>query len=121
MWRESFRVLRPGGVLLAGFSNPIRFAITDEDHDRGHLQITRKLPWSGVDSLSEEELGGLGHDSDGLLEFGHTLEQQIGGQLSAGFYITGMFEDNFDRPDEEDPISKFMDTFIATRAIRPDR
>ncbi len=26
-------------------------------------------------------------------EFGHTLEDQIGGQLAAGFVITGFYED----------------------------
>ena len=119
VWREAFRVLRPGGVLLAGFCNPIRMAIKDEDHDRNHLQITRKLPWSGLDDRNENELDALGHDADGLIEFGHTLEDQIGGQLAAGFHMTAMFEDNFERAGEPDPISQYMDTFISTRSIRP--
>ncbi len=119
VWREAYRVLRPGGVLLAGFCNPVRFAISEEDHDRNHLLITRKLPWSGLKSRSEDELAALGHNSDGLLEFGHTLEQQIGGQLAAGFHMTAMFEDNYERPDVVDYISTYMNTFISTRSIRP--
>ena len=119
VWKEAYRVLRPGGVLLSGFTNPIRFAINDEDHDRNHLQITRKLPWSGIDDRSPAEIDALTHDGDGLLQFGHTLQDQIGGQLAAGFHMTAMFEDNFDRPDEADPISNYMDTFVATRSIKP--
>lgn len=52
------------------------------------------------------------------LEFGHTLEDQIGGQLDAGFVIRGMFEDRFGE-DEMDLASRFFATFIATRASKP--
>ena len=37
------------------------------------------------------------------LEFGHTLEDQIGGQLEAGFVITGFYEDRYDNG-ESDPL-----------------
>ena len=121
VWQESFRVLRPGGVLLAGFSNPIRFAITDEDHDNGTLRITRKLPWSGKGSRSSDEIENLPMNMDGLLEFGHTLEQQIGGQMKSGFHMTAMFEDRWvgEGDDDIDPLSKLIDSFIATRSIKP--
>ncbi|MGB7343538.1 MAG: class I SAM-dependent methyltransferase [Pirellulaceae bacterium] len=117
VWEEAFRVLRPGGVLLAGFNNPVRYAINEEDHDRGHLLLSRKLPWSDLTGLSESELKSTRYDVGEPLEFGHTLEDQIGGQMRAGFHLTGMFEDRW--TDEDDPISQLMDTFIATRAFKP--
>lgn len=48
------------------------------------------------------------------IEFGHTLESQIGGQIEAGFAITGFYEDNAGG----DLLDKYIDTFIATRAIK---
>lgn len=51
-------------------------------------------------------------------EFGHSLTNQIDGQLRCGFLLTGMYEDRFGDV-EEDPISRYMDTFIATRAVKP--
>ena len=117
VWREAFRVLRPGGVLLAGFNDPIRFAISDADHDSNHLLITRKLPWSDLKDMDPAELKATRLDANDTLTFGHTLEEQIGGQLSAGFHLTAMFGDRWS--DEDDPLSTYMDSFIATRAIRP--
>lgn len=49
------------------------------------------------------------------LEFGHTPEDQIGGQISAGFAITGFFEDRYNG---DDALSKYMAWFIATRAMK---
>jgi len=51
-------------------------------------------------------------------EFSHTLESQIGGQLAAGFVITTLYEDRSDDP-ERDVLSKYMDMYIATRAVKP--
>ena len=51
------------------------------------------------------------------LEFSHTLDDQIGGQLAAGFLIAGFFEDRYP-PQENDLISEHMPTFFATRAIK---
>jgi hypothetical protein len=52
------------------------------------------------------------------LEFGHTLTDQIGGQLDAGFVLTGFFEDHY-ADSGKDPLSHYTDSFIATRAVKP--
>lgn len=49
------------------------------------------------------------------LEFGHTLEEQIGGQIAAGLAITGFYEDRYNW---EDALSKYMAWFIGTRAMK---
>ena len=49
------------------------------------------------------------------LEFGHTLEDQIGGQIAVGFVITGFYEDSYGE-EEDDLLGKYTSTFIATRA-----
>jgi hypothetical protein len=48
------------------------------------------------------------------LEFSHTLEDQIGGQIDAGFVIAGFYEDRH----RDAPVAAFMPTYIATRAIK---
>ena len=63
----------------------------------------------------EVERGNQWIDGGEPLEFGHPLEDQIGGQIDAGFLIAGFYEDRR----REDPIAAPMPTFIATRAIKP--
>jgi SAM-dependent methyltransferase len=118
VWKEAFRVLRPGGVLLAGFANPAIYLFDDDLADRtGTLQVKYALPYSDVESLTAEERQEY-IETGAPLEFSHTLEDQIGGQLDAGFRLTGFFED---APvnEEDDPVSRYMPTYIATRAIKP--
>jgi SAM-dependent methyltransferase len=118
VWRECFRVLRPGGVLLAGFTNPVRYLFDDERMENGSLEVRHSIPYSDLGSLSDAERQRLILDRQLPLQFSHTLEDQIGGQLAAGFVLAGFFEDRFEQT-HRDPISRFLDTFIATRALKP--
>ena len=115
IWKEAFRVLRGSGQLLAGITNPIVYLFDYQQLCRGNLVVRHSLPYSDLDSLSAKELS-QHLASNHPLEFGHTLEDQIGGQTDAGFVITGFFED----VDPEDLLGKFAPTFIATRARKPD-
>jgi SAM-dependent methyltransferase len=114
VWAEAFRVLRRGGVLLAGFLNPAVYIFDLELADRdGELRVRHALPYADATSLGEEEVKrkiGRGEP----LEFSHTLDDQIGGQIEAGFVIAGFYEDRH----RDDPIAAYMPTFIATRAIK---
>jgi len=118
VWREAFRVLRHGGVLLAGMSNPATYLFDYELADRtGILQVKYKLPYSDTESLDEHERMQRMNDGE-TLEFSHTLDDQIGGQLDAGFVLTGFYEDSWSA-DEDEPLSDYMQTFFATRALKP--
>jgi SAM-dependent methyltransferase len=118
VWKEAFRVLRPGGILLSGFPNPVRYLFDDELADRtGVLEVKHRLPYSEATDLPEEEK--VRYAKEGLpLEFSHTLEDQLGGQLQAGLVITDLYED-FYGEEAKDTLTKYMPTFIATRAVRP--
>jgi len=118
VWAEAFRVLRRGGVLLAGFSNPVIYIFDYDLADRtGVLQVKFALPYSDLTSLTAEER--QRHIKKGMpLEFSHTLEGQIGGQLDAGLLLTGFFEDAYPE-DENDLLTNYLPAFIATRAIKP--
>ena len=116
VWAEAFRVLRRGGSLLAGFLNPAVYIFDLELADReGELRVRHTLPYADAISLNEEEVRQQVETGEPL-EFGHTLEDQIGGQLDAGFLIAGFYED---RHGDDDPIAAHMPTLIATRAIKP--
>jgi SAM-dependent methyltransferase len=115
VWNEAFRVLRNGGVLLSGFLNPVVYIFDLElADDTGEIRVRYSLPYADATSRSEEDLGRQMERGEPL-EFSHTLEEQIGGQLEAGFLISGFYEDRH----REDPIAAFMPTFVATRAIKP--
>jgi hypothetical protein len=117
VWDESFRVLRPGGVLLAGFNNPAVYLFDYELADReGVLQVKYSLPYSDLGSLPASERQHV-IESGAPLEFSHTLEDQIGGQLDAGFILTGLYEDAYGIGDG-DLLAKYMPAFIVTRAVK---
>lgn len=50
------------------------------------------------------------------LAFGHSFEDQIVGQIAAGFAIMGFYEDRW-TPDKA-PLSALMPCFVATRALK---
>ncbi len=117
VWSECYRVLRPGGQLLVGIIKPEVFIFDRaSEENEGILRVRHSLPYSDETSLTEEELAELIEKGEPL-EFSHTLETQIGGQIDAGFHIVGFFEDNWDGPTRV--LNKYMPTFIATRALKP--
>jgi SAM-dependent methyltransferase len=116
VWNEAFRVLRRGGFLLAGFLNPAVYVFDLElADDTGEVRVRYSLPYSDARSRSDEELQQQMARGEPL-EFSHTLEDQIGGQIDSGFLIAGFYED---RHGDDDPVAAHMPTLIATRAIKP--
>ncbi|MGH7600013.1 MAG: class I SAM-dependent methyltransferase [bacterium] len=114
VWQEAFRVLRHSGTLLAGLVNPVLYIFDQNLLDQNILQVKHALPYSDVSSLSEEEKQRLIAAGEPL-EFGHTLEDQIGGQLDAGFLLAGFYEDYW----HETILENYLPLFIATRALKP--
>lgn len=116
VWKECFRVLKKDGRLLAGFMNPVFFLFDpDEATDSGELKVKYKLPYSDIEHLDKKRLQDL-IDSKIALEFSHSLNDQVGGQIEAGFVIAGFYEDWWD--DEATLVNKYSPTFIATRAVK---
>jgi SAM-dependent methyltransferase len=113
VWTECFRVLRWDGSLLSGFMSPTFFLF---DHDEvaktGKLEVKYSLPYSDLRSLSAQSLDQV--TGKRPYEFGHTLEDQIGGQLAAGFVICDFYEDDWD--DQAAPLNKYVSLHAATLA-----
>ncbi len=109
IWRECFRVLKPGGVLLAGLDNGINFLFAGEDETR----VVNSLPFNPL--KNPEQMEQLLADDCGV-QFSHTLDEQLGGQLRAGFRLTDLYEDTngAGRLHEMN-----VPSFVATRAVKP--
>jgi len=113
VWCECYRVLRSGGILLAGFVNPLVYIFDFDKMDAGELVVSKKLPYADVTDLSAEQLKKFEQEKLPY-EWSHSLDEQIGGQLAAGFVLTGLYEDI----DPTSVLGKTLPTFIATRAVK---
>ncbi len=117
VWQECHRVLRPGGRLLSGFMNPDFFIF---DHlaieDGADIQPVFKIPYSDERDMDAGRLDAIIKEGVAL-EYSHSLDAQIGGQIKAGFMIAGFFEDWW--TGDATPLNRFMPTSMATLAIKP--
>lgn len=117
VWRECARVLRPGGRLLAGFMNPTFYWFDhDEAEKTGQLIVKYRLPYSDLASLTPAARAARIAANE-TLEFGHSLDDQIGGQLKAGLVVTGFYEDDWS--DAATPVNRYGPMYIATLARKP--
>ncbi|WP_347352223.1 class I SAM-dependent methyltransferase, partial [Acetoanaerobium noterae] len=107
VWKECYRILKKGGILLAGLDNGINFIFDDEEE-----KLMNKLPFN---PLKDKELYEKSLKNDWGIQFSHTIEEQIGGQLQAGFILTDIFEDI----NGQGRLHDFnVPTFYATRAVK---
>ena len=107
IWQECARVLKEGGVLLAGFNNSFVYAL-----DNDEKVVVNTLPFDPT--VNPEQMKQL-QDEDCGVQFSHTLEEQMGGQLRAGFTITDLYEDY----DPEGGLGEHhVPGYIATRAVK---
>lgn len=120
VWQEAYRILRKGGALISGFCNPVMFMFSLKmEEEQGILQAKYSIPYSDLENLGDADREGIVTPED-TLEFGHTLDDQIGGQIKAGFVISGFYEDSWDKSAKDAPlISKYIKSFIATRSVKP--
>lgn len=107
IFKECYRVLKKGGTLLSGLSNEINFIVAPDEKT-----IAYKMP---LDPLANEEHRKLLEDEDCGMQFSHTLSEQIGGQLKAGFILEDIYDDTNNEGYLHDLNIK---TFIATKSIK---
>ena len=113
VWNECYRVLKPGGRLLAGFDNGMNFLFDDIDSEP--LILRHKLPFDPL-AMSDEEFARMRDNFEGI-QFSHSLEEQLGGQLEAGFTLRALYEDR----DREGCgiLREYTAQYMATLAVKP--
>lgn len=106
LFLECARVLKKGGVLLCGLDNGINYIFDEKE-----IEIVNGLPFNPLKNAQQMKLL---EEEDCGIQFSHTLEEQIGGQLKAGFILTDIYEDT---NGEGNLHEKNIPSFIATRAV----
>ena len=111
VWKECSRVLKKGGTLLAGFGSPLEYIFDLKKFEKGELELKYSIPYADIDHQDDEAVREVS-EADGY-SWGHPIEEQIQGQISAGFVIAGFYEDRgcwlFDN---------YINTSMATKAIK---
>jgi hypothetical protein len=98
---------------MTGFMNPVHYVFDLYKVDEGILEVANSIPYSDLTSLSKEDLAE--QLRKGLpVEFGHSLTDLLGGQCSAGFVISDLYEDYM----LDSPLHNYHPNYIATRAVK---
>ena len=109
IWKECFRVLKRGGYLLSGTDHYVNYIVDGEEK-----QIVNKLPFNPLKNPEQRKL--LEEDDAGI-QFSHSLEEQIGGQLEAGFTMLALYEDT----NGEGRLHEMnIPTFLAMLSRKPE-
>ena len=85
IWRECWRVLKTGGRLLSGTDHFVNYLV-----DESETAVVNRLPF---DPVANEDQRRQLEQTDSGMQFSHTLEEQINGQLEAGFTLLALYED----------------------------
>lgn len=107
IFNEAYRVLKKGGIFLAGLNNEINYIV-----DQNEREIVWKMPFN---PLQDEKAKEFMVKEDAGMQFSHDMTEQIGGQLKAGFTLVDIYEDTngFGRLHELN-----IKSFIATKSIK---
>ncbi len=105
---ECYRILKKGGILLAGLDNGINYIVDFDDETK----ISVKLPYN---PLKDKKIYEKAMEVNDGIQFSHTMEEQIGCQLKAGFTLVDIYEDTNGQGHLHD---LGIPTFIATKAVK---
>ena len=108
IWKECFRVLKPGGRLLSGTDHYINYIVDSEEN-----RIINSLPFNPLRNPDQRKQL---EAEDAGMQFSHSLEEQIGGQLEAGFRLIALYEDT----NGEGRLHEMnIPTFLAMLSMKP--
>lgn len=107
IFSEAYRVLKKGGIFLAGLNNEINYIV-----DNDEKEIVWKMPFNPLKDKKAREY--LTKEKAGV-QFSHNITEQIGGQLKAGFTLLDLYEDTNGSGRLHELNIK---TYIATKSVK---
>ena len=107
VFKECYRILKKGGILLCGLATEINYLV-DENEEK----IVFSMPFNPLKSEKHKEFL---KKLDSGYQFSHTLSEQLGGQLKAGFTLTNI-EDDTNGMGRLHQMN--ISTYIMTRAVK---
>ena len=108
IFKECARILKKGGILLCGLDNGVNYLVNDDE-----TMIVNTMPF---DPLMNEQHRKQLEEADCGMQFSHTVDEQIGGQLEAGLVLTHIYGDT----NGEGRLHEMnVECYFATRAIKP--
>ena len=107
VFKECSRILKKGGRLICGLDNGVNF-LTNEDEK----EIVNRFPFNPLKNKEQYDL--LLKENDGI-QFSHSIEENIKGQLINGFTLVDVYDDT----NGEGRLHQLnIPTFYATLAIK---
>lgn len=113
VWQECARVIRKNGVLMMAFVKEEHFMFEPDFRNEDYLISRHSLPFNPYRDFSEESKQKY-IEEHRPFAFSHTLTEQMGGLIEAGFEITNIYEDC----DGGGLFDKYMNSYVAVRAVR---
>lgn len=107
IFRECYRVLKTGGIFLGGYDTGLNYVF-----DEAEEKMVYTLPFH---PLKDRKVYEDCVRNDWGIQFSHTLEEQIGGQLKAGFRLLDLYEDT---NGEGNLHEHNVPTFLATKCVK---
>ena len=83
VFKECYRVLKNGGTFIMMAPNPLNYVCDFvNDATGGYYKAVNRMPYCSADHDPESD----------WIEYGHTMEEYIGGQIDCGFLMNGYIE-----------------------------
>ena len=100
VFKECYRVLKNGGTFIMIAPSPINYLCDFvDDENGGYYKAVNRMPYCSTDFDSTSD----------WVEYGHTMEDYIGGQIECGFAINGY---------SECQLEDITELYFLTRAIK---
>ena len=82
VYKECYRVLKSGGQFIIMAPSPVNYLCDFvDDENGGYYKAVHKMPWCSKD-----------YDDSGWIEYGHSMEEYLGGLIQCGFVLDGYME-----------------------------
>lgn len=113
VWEECARIIKTGGILMMGYVKEEHFMFDPDFSKDQSLTTVYKLPFHSLRDLSEDRKQEMRKKQDPFL-FSHSLTEQLGGLIKAGFLISDLYEDG----DGGGLFDRYMNSYVAVRAVK---